>query len=267
MLLVEKLQETVDEINSKLKGSYLNKIECLNEYDYILRFSYNKENSIFISLNVKNPFVALLKKKYNFASSSAFYQRIKNKLLNACLLGASILNNDNILMLEFLKTTDTYDRIRYFLIFEIFKSNANLILVTDDKINEAFRYKGIDTHHPIMRNMTYTPPVKVSYSKEVQEKDAKAENEYINNIEKTFLENKYKSVQVDIKRRLKSLTKKIDKIQADQEEAKEKLEYKNYGDYYLTIMHEVKRGDQFFDYYGKKIKINETYSPTENLNY
>ena len=49
----------------------------------------------------------------------SFYLKLKTKLQNSYFLGASIYNDDNILALDFLKTTDTYDKIRYKLIFEI----------------------------------------------------------------------------------------------------------------------------------------------------
>ncbi len=267
MLIVDRLNLIVNEINQFLKGSYLNRIECLNEYDYIFRFSRAKEKSIFISLNVRNPFIELLTKKYNFSSSSSFYIKLKAKLLNACLTNAYVLNNDNIIVLEFNKTTDTYDKVHYKLIFEIFKSNPNLILLNDNKIEEAFRFKGIDTHHPIVKNMIYESPIKVGDSKELQEKDTTYWKNYVASLEQKYLSDKYKFINVEIKRKLKSLTKKVEKIKEDQLEAQNKLVYKDYGDYFLTILSEVKRGDSYFDYYGTNVKINETYSPSDNLNY
>ena len=267
MLIIDRLNSIVSEINDTLKGSYLNRIECLDEYDYIFRFSRSKSKSIFISLNVRNPFVVLLDKKYTFSYVSNFYTKLKTKLLNSCLLSASTLNNDNILVLEFLKTTDTYDKMHYKLVFEIFKSNSNLILLKDNKIEEAFRFKGIDTHHPVVKNMTYEPPVKLGNSKELLEKDINYYENYIDNIEQTYLLNKYKVLVTEIKRRLKSLNKKLEKIEVENQEAKRKLIYKDYGDYFLTILSEVKRGESSFDYFGSKVKINETYSPSDNLNY
>lgn len=267
MLIVDRLNLIVNEINESLKGSYLNRIECLNEYDYIFRFSRAKEKSIFISLNVRNPFIELLTKKYNFSSSSSFYAKLKTKLLNSCLTNAFVLNNDNIIVLEFNKTTDTYDKVHYQLVFEIFKSNPNLILLNDNKIEEAFRFKGIDTHHPIIKNIIYETPKKVGESKELQDKDVLYWRNYVDSLEQKYLSDKYKFVNVEIKRKLKSLNKKIDKIKEDQIAAQNKLTYKDYGDYFLTILNDVKRGDSYFDYYGEKIKINETYSPSDNLNY
>ena len=266
MLIQEKLEEIVSNINKDLKGSYLNRIECLSEFDYIFRFSRSKAKSIFISLNSKNPFVSLIDERYTFSSTSSFYQKIKNKLANSCLLGAKALNDDNILCLEFSKINDTYDKIHYFLIFEIFKSNTNLILLNEDKIEDAFRFRGIDTNHPILKNAKYLPPEKLNFAKEVKEKDIENEKYYIQNLESLYVAAKYKEVALNIKRKIKSLNKKIEKIKDDQNEATKKLNYKDYADYFLTIMSEIKRGDSYFDYFGEKIKINENYSPSQNLN-
>ena len=82
MTLVERLEKIVSEINLKLAGSYLNKIQCLSEYDYLFSFSKSKSPSILISLNVKNPFIRITNQKFMFNTSNQFYLRIKNKLLN-----------------------------------------------------------------------------------------------------------------------------------------------------------------------------------------
>ena len=266
MLIIEHLENIVKEINETLKGSYLNRIESFNDYDYVFRFSRSKAPAIFITLNVKNPFVSLIKTKFNFGTITPFYTRLKTKLLNSCLIRASTFNGDNILKLDFIKTTDTYDKIHYSLIFEIFKSNGNLILLNENIIEDAFRFKGIDTHHPILRNMIYEAPNKVSSSKELLEKDIITQQKYIDSIEQNYLSSKYKMVKVELKRKLKSLNKKLEKIKEDKEEATKKLEYRNYADYFLTIMNDVNRGDDSFDYFGTKVKINVTYSPSENLN-
>ena len=265
MTFIERLKENINEINSSLSGTYLNKIQCLSDYDYLFSFSKSKSKGIFISLNVKNPFLKLTDKKFLFNQSNAFFLRLKGKLLNSLFLKASIYNDDNILELEFIKTTDTYDKIHYSLIFEIFKSNSNLILLVDKKVDEAFRFKGIDTHHPVLRNGIYEAPTKAQFSKEISEKDLLAEESYFENIEKLHLAQKYKEINLELKRRKKSLEKKLEKIKEDQVEAKEKLKYKDYADYLLTILSEVKRGDEYFVYEDQKIKLNESYSPSQNL--
>ena len=117
MTFIERLKENINEINSSLSGTYLNKIQCLSDYDYLFSFSKSKSKGIFISLNVKNPFLKLTDKKFLFNQSNAFFLRLKAKLLNSLFLKASIYNDDNILELEFIKTTDTYDKIHYSLIF------------------------------------------------------------------------------------------------------------------------------------------------------
>lgn len=265
MTFLERLNGLVDEINKEVAGSYLNKIQCLSDYDYLFSFSKSKAPSIFISLNVKNPFLKVTKNKFSFNSNNPFYQRIKVKLLNSLFLRASTFNDDNILALEFIKTTDTYDKIHYTLLFEIFKSNSNLVLLVDGKVDEAFRFKGIDTHHPILKNAIYEPPLKSTLVKEVKDKDINSENDYFDNVEKLHLSEKYKEINLELKRRKKSLEKKLEKILDDQNSAKEKLIYKDYADYLLTILDEVRRGDEYFLMDDKKILLNESFSPSQNL--
>lgn len=72
MTYVERLKENVKEINASLSGTYLNKIQCLSDYDYLFSFSKSKSKSIFISLNVKNPFLKITDKKFNFNTSNSF---------------------------------------------------------------------------------------------------------------------------------------------------------------------------------------------------
>lgn len=265
MKAVEKLQEFCDEINSIHHLSYLNKIVCLTQYDYLFEFSRNKKANILISLNVKNPFLRITEHKFNSNETNAFHQKLKAKLLNACFINASVVNDDNILSLEFVKTTDTYDKIRYFLIFEIFKSNANLILLIDSSVNEAFRFKSLDTKHPIIKNAKYLPPLKQGFEAEIKEKDTLNEEIYFKNIDHLSVETKYKEIQVNLKRKLKSLQKKIENIKRDQEKAKENLECKDYGDYILSNLGQFKKGDSSFDYYGKTVPLKETFSPTDNM--
>ena len=265
MTFLERLKSQVKEINANLAGSYLNKIQCLSEYDYIFSFSKSKSPSIFISLNVKNPFLRITNKKFLFNTTNQFYTRLKTKLLNSLFLKANIHNDDNILELEFIKTTDTYDKIHYVLLFEIFKSNSNLVLLVDNKVDEAFRFKGIDTHHPILKNAIYEAPIRTPFSKEIKDKDYENEENYFSNIERLHLEQKYREIILELKRRKKSLEKKVEKIKEDQDDAKNKLAYKEYADYLLTILDEVKRGDEYFEIEEKKIPLNVQYSPSQNL--
>ena len=265
MKIIEKLTENIEEINSELKNSYLNRITCLSEYDYLFSFSKPRTRSILISLNIKNPFLRLTNKKFLFNESNPFYIKLKTKLQNSYFLGASILNNDNILVLDFLKTTDTYDKIRYKLVFEIFKSNSNLILLVDGKVDEAFRFKGIDTKHPIIKNVLYEAPTKAPFEKEIKEKDLNDEEKYFVNIEKQHLLATYKDIIVNLKRKLKSLEKKVSKIEEDQEKAERNLVYKDYADALLCVLDDVHRGDKSFIFENQEIEINEMYSPSENL--
>ena len=123
----------------------------------------------------------------------------------------------------------------------------------------------IDTHHPILKNAIYEAPLKCGENKEVKEKDLANEDSYFSNIETLHLNEKYKAITLELKRRKKSLEKKLLKIEEDKNEATEKLKYKEYADYLLTILDEVSRGDEYFIYEDKKISLNTSFSPSQNL--
>ena len=265
MKSIEKLGLLCDEINKVHHLSYLNKIVCLTQYDYLFEFSRNKKENILVSMNVKNPFLKVTDKKFNSNETNPFHIKLKSKLLNACFIEAKIINKDNIVSFEFIKTTDTYDKIHYFLVFEIFKSNSNLILLIEDKVNEAFRFKSLDTNHPIIKNATYLPPLKQDFEPEVKEKDVINENLYFENIDKLRLQNKYKEIQTNLKRKQKSLLRKIDNINADREKAIANLEYKDIADAMLADLSSLSKGDSTYNYYGRDIPLKETFSPTDNI--
>ena len=115
------------------------------------------------------PFIKCYESKNNFSLPNPFLNKIKFRLLNSYLESVEILNDDNIISLNFIKVNDTYDRSYFSLIFEIFKANANLIFVSENKIIDAFRFRGLDSKHPILNGNTYLFPAKSLVSKEFKE--------------------------------------------------------------------------------------------------
>lgn len=267
MTNIDHLIKIEGKLNSLFKGSFLNKLQQITNNDFLLGFSKGKEQSAIISVNLQNPFIELTDRKYLQNINGTFFQHLKARIMNSSFHGARILNNDNILCLDFVKTTDTYDKIPYTLVIELFKSNTNLILVSEGKIVEAFKYKGIDTNRPVLNNIIYEAPKTILAPKEFSEKDQNSINEYLNNIEAKYLKEKYSNVISLLKRKKKSLNKKIDNLKIEEEEAIKHEKYQEYGDYLKICLNEVKRGDKSFTYEGITIPLKETYSPTQNLQY
>lgn len=265
---IEFLKERVNEINENLKGAYLNKINEISSLDYLFSFSRSSAKSLFISLSSPLPFMKLIDKKYKESLASLFLQILKTKLLNSCFIEASIYNDDSIIDLKFIKTTDTYDKIEYHLLFEMFKGNTNLILLNKSEIELAFRYHSLETSHPLIIKTTYIPPKKIELTKDFDvENELKKEDEYINNLENKYLKEKYNSLIAQLKRKRKSLLSKKEDLENDIYKANKNLEYKDYADYYLTIMNEIPKGASSFKYEDKIIPLKVEYNSTGNLNY
>lgn len=267
MNILENTKTQIDLINQTFIGSNLNKIQQLTEYDFLLTFSKGHAKSILISINLKNPFIRVVEDKYMMNQNSSFLQHFKAKLLNSFFIKAELLNNDNIVGLYMQKTTATYDKIAYLVVIELFKTNANIIILNDNRVQDAFRFRGLDTHHPILNNIIYSYPEKKEIIKEYTANDRDFQNSYLINIENQYLKEKYKTLNVLLKRKLKSLKKKLEKLQIENDTAKEKLNYKEYGDFLLTNLDTIHKGDENILINGKNIPLKVECSPSQNLEY
>lgn len=267
MTNIDHLNAIKDKLNSLYKGSFLNKLQQITNCDFLFGFSKGKDQSVIVSVNLQNPFVEFTSIKFTQNINETFFQHLKSRIMNATFHGARVLNSDNILCFDFVKTTDTYDKVPYTLIIELFKSNTNLILISDNKIVEAFKFKGMDTNRPVLNNLIYETPKTILAHKEFTTENQQSINEYIANIESKYLKEKYSTLISLIKRKKKSLNKKIENLKIEEAEAKKHEKYQEYGDYLKMCLYEVKRGDKSFEYNGEIIPLKETYSPTQNLQY
>src|SRR5574344_664522 len=267
MTIIENLEQLSSQINSLFKGSFLNKMQQISNYDFLFGFSKGKDKSLLISINIPTPFVKIINEGYSQNENSTFFQHLKSRLMNASFRGSNVLNSDNILVLDFVKTTDTYDKINYNLVLELFKSNANMILLSDNKIVEAFRYKGIDTNHPILNNLIYETPKNSYTQKEFTNEDQNKIQEYCLNINSKYLKEKYGTLLSLLKRKKKSLTKKLENISEEKEAAKQHEWFQKYVDYLKMNLSSVHKGDKSFFADGIEIPLKEIYSPTQNMQY
>ena len=262
------LTEKINKLNTLYKKTYLNKIQEITSFDFLFTFSKNKNESLFISLNTQNPFIDSINFKSKDSFNSLFLNSLKSKLIQGMFEEASLFNNDSIVDLYFIKTTDTYEKKHYHLLIELFKGNPNLILLENNKIVLAFKYHSLETNHPIIPNTIYIPLTNNFILKEI---DINKENEkinlYINSLNEKHLKEKYNSLINQLKRKKKSLDNKIKGLNEDKEKALNNLKYKDYADYYLTIMEEIEKGQKYFTYEDKKIPLKENYSKNDNLQY
>lgn len=263
----EHLGTIVNDINMNFSASFLSKFQQLSNYDFLFGFSRGKNKNLIISINLNNPFVLISEDKFIQNQNGSFFQRIKAKLFNAFFKEASLLNNDNILCLKFIKTNDTYDKISYDLVIELFKNNTNMIILSNGIIEEAFKLRGLDSHHPVLVNLSYVFPDKTSFFKEFDNNEEIKILNYYRSINTKYLEEKYKSLIVLLKRKKKSLSKKFENLKIEKEEAISHQDYKEYGDYLKMSFNNYKKGDTNMNVNGKVIPLKKDYTPAQNLQY
>jgi len=267
MNIKEHLEQVKNEINDTFKDSFLNKIQQLSSYDFLFGFSKGKNKNLIISINLVSPFVFISDEKFLQNENEVFLQKLKAKLFNAYFKEAVLLNNDNILCLRFVKTTDAYDKIPYDLVIELFKSNTNMIVLNNGKIEEAFKYRGLETHHPILNGMTFDLPEKTLVFKEYTFQEDQKIKDYYARINTKYLEEKYKDLITLLKRKKKSLIKKYENLKVEKEEAISHQDFKNFGDYLKMNFSKVKKGDSELNVDGMVILLKTEYSPSQNLQY
>lgn len=267
MNIHENLELVTKSMNEAFAGSFLNKFQQLSTYDFFMGFSKGKSSNVVLSINLRSPFIKITDDKFTQNQNSAFFQKIKSRIFNAFLLKVSLLNNDNIVCLDFIKTTDAYDKIKYQLVIELFKNNTNIILLNENKIVEAYHLKGLETNHPILNNLTYEFPKKADNFKDFTCEDQNKIDEYYSSINQQYLKEKYSILITLIKRKRKSLSKKLEKLQIENTVAKENEKYKEYGDYLKMNFNHINRGDKSFTIDGIEIPLKEEFSPSQNLQY
>ena len=264
MTHLDYLLQQVEIIKEKFRYSFINKVISPTKNDFILYFSKNKDFGLFCSINNNAPFVNVCNTRISSTIQSPFLNKMKSKLLGAFLEDAEILNNDNILCLSFVKTTDTYDRIRIKMIFEIFKANSNLIFIEDEAISDALRIKSLETKHPTIVGLKYLPPDKIGESKELTKNELFGFHNYVANIENKYLNEKYATVTASLKRKRKTIINKITKLVQEKNDATKNLVYKEYGDILLSFVDEIHKGQEVFEYEDYKIPLKPDYSPIQN---
>ncbi len=262
--MIDFYSKQADLININFKNSFLNKIIQVSKYDFMFYFSKGKNKNIFISLNNIFPFVFFNENKINLNLDTIFLKSLKKHLLNAKFLGSSLVNEDNILVFDFLKVEDTYDKSNYKLYIELFKLNSNIILTKEIKIIDCFHHKSLETKRPLINGILYEFPAKSQFFKEFSNKDRDFILKYCNNIEQEYLNEKNKKTISILKRRKKSLLTKIDKLKLEKNEAFLKSNYKEAADYFLTYKDELDI-NTIYNHNDFNIKLDPELSLIQNI--
>lgn len=65
-MMYETLKDVTKELKEKVANNFIAKTTVLSKTDFLLSFSFYKNEQLFVSLNHNNPFVGLVKKKRRY---------------------------------------------------------------------------------------------------------------------------------------------------------------------------------------------------------
>jgi len=254
-----------EKINKKAKGNHISAINLINNTDVVFSLSFLKEEKIVFSINNLSPFICLLpiKEKIN-NTANHLSEILRRDIKDSFIKEISRINNDRIIIFELLKNVSLVIREKKYLVLELIPKRPRLIILNEEgNIIYSSSYDNILNNDRIIQNKKYeAPEKKVGLLKE-NHKDIDFEKEvedYLKSSIKKGIKERHEPLFSFLKKRLKTLNNKIEKLKIENEEGKIELKNKDIGDALLYLE------DEDLNSYIKENKINYDISLTKYQN-
>lgn len=227
----------------------------------------NEKYRLLVDLDNINPHIGIINTDYDELSlPSEFIAKALNKG-KPLIKNIEVINEDKIIKITTTSSDAYYHINEYHLYIELINARANMILTdNNEKIIVAFYESGLNAPRLIIRNNKYVLPERKIESMNNKEFSMKAYNNYVNEAFNNGLDKRKKELYGnEIKKhekRIKSIKRKIDKINESKKKANQSLIYKEYGEMILMNINEIKKGDSAFN----NIALDASKSPSENAN-
>ncbi len=254
---------------SAFKGQRIGKIIQYSKDVFSFRFSH--AGRAVIVLDNQNPTLFLGGEEGNRTSlSTPAASLFRKKLSGAEFVGASSLNQDRVLKLDFISVNDIFEPEPLSIVLELIPTKANMALLDASmRILYAFRPNNILDPRPIFHGIQYEPPIKKQDYVDTEEPfDVPAYFASCNGLEDQLQQRRKQSIYQDFFRDLnahiKSHKRKIAQIEEDVEKGKKHVNDAEYGNYIYTYIEDIPVGAKSFSYYGKEVALDERKSLNEN---
>ncbi len=258
----------VNELKDKILNNFISNISVINSSDILLTFSFYNKEKLLVSLNHNNPFISFVDASINeHTTIGNLNDNLRKYLKGSYITNIEQINSDRVIKFSLNKTNEFYQKDNYFLILELIPTINNLVIL-DEKENVVFakHYLDLSAARPLLKGMKYesVEPNPNLVLKEFDYEEYKRNvNHYLSEINQKGKKEKALPLYNHLKQKVKSLSKKINVLTLEKEEATKKLEYKDIGQTILTLMN----SDELNDYLET---IKDTYdfslSPNENAN-
>lgn len=257
------------DLDKKILNNFITNVVVVNSHDILLTFSFYNKEKLLISLNHSNPFLGFVSTDFNSHTVlGQLNDNLRKYLKGSYVVNIDILNNDRVMKFTLHKANEFYEKETYYLVLELIPTISNLIFL-DNKENIIFakHYSDLTASRPIVQKMKYISLIK-NKELEMGEFDYIKYNQDIAKYVLDSLKLKQKEKALPLynffKTKVKSLKRKNKVLEAELNEAKAKLIYKEYGEALLTYKNDQEELDKVIssltNIYNKDISIEENAS-------
>ena len=264
----KQLEKLTREINNYINCNHIANISLINKTDILLSFSFYRKQKMLISLNHNSPFYGLVDSSISLPTIlNKLNEELRKEIKDAFITDITSISGERIVFFTLRKTDEFYRKKEYFLVLELIPRNPNLIFLDEEyKIIFATHSTTLEAERIIIKNMKYNLPRKANSNIEFNDdlkgfyKDLE---DYLSISLQQRNKEKYETLIKTINRKLKVSKKKIEVLNKEIDEAKERLIYKEYANSLYAL-----KDDEYLSTYIKEnnIPYDETKSLSDNCN-
>lgn len=240
--LVNRLKETA-------VSNFIMKTTVINKTDFLLTFSFYRNEQLFVSLNHNNPFVYLVNKVEDVVTENGnLNEQLKQRVRNTYIEEIEQLNDDRIIQFKLSFSSDFNVKGHYFLIIELIPHHPNLLILDEENtILFANHYTDLTVDRLIIRNGKYQLPEK--HESKSGQQSVETFSSYVNDYLDKVLNNKklspYSKLITYIEKEIKKCSRKEEVLLKEIESCSSYNDYKERGEYILTYQYDKEELDNY----------------------
>jgi len=245
-LSLDTLKTIVDDLKAKIINNYISNISIIGNNDFLISFSKYREKRLFVSLSHQSPFLSLVSNDMSFPTTlGRLNDNIRKEIKDGLVTNVNIIAEDRIVAFHITKINDLYEKNTKTVIFELIPTKPNLLIVDENGKNIFVLHEiSLDKSRPLLRGLSYEPPLKKGEFKTVINDESIPDYEYM--AEEKLKESQHKQIKDrftvlfhHIKSRSKSLVKKETILKNEMKEAEKNLVFLEHGNMLLSLNDDI----------------------------
>lgn len=265
-LSLDNLRDIIKKYKTVLVNKRISDITLVNSRLFLFTLK-NEKKKLLVDLDNNNPHIGLILTDYNELSLPSEF--IAKALMKGHPLISDIelVNADKVIRITTTATDAYYHHNKYYLYVELINAHANMILTDENnKVIVAFYETNLSSPRLIVKNNKYILPEKknddfINTNFSFKDYEKMVDKSFDLAIEKRKKE-LYGPYLKKYEKKVKSLEKKINKINESKQHANEMLDDKEIGNTILMNANEINKGATSF----QGIKLDPTKNAIENAN-